>query len=127
MNPTIGSGKHLAENANMSKSRFHDVNLAGSEFDDICMSNVKFHNINFSDISVTAVQMGGAFFKHVGLPPGTKERQRPVRFEECDLNGSTLKECDLTNVDIVDCDISGMKIDGIPVQDMLRAYRQKGS
>lgn len=127
MEPTIQSGKHLAENANMSGSRFHDVNLSGAEFDDINMSKVCFRNVNLSDISVCGVQMGGAEFKHVGLPPGTPGKQRPLRFEECDLNGSTFKECSLTDVDIIDCDISGMKIHGISVQDMLDSYHQKHS
>lgn len=124
MEPTIRSGKHLAEHANMMGSRFHDVNLSGAEFDDINMSKVSFQNINFSDISICGVRMGGATFKHVGLPPGTKGKQRALRFHQCDLNGSTFKECDLTNVDIVDCDVSDMKIDGFPVRDMLDAYHK---
>jgi len=125
MEPTIRCGKHLAEHTNISESRFHDVNLSGAEFDDVNMSKVSFHNINFSNISICGVQMGGAQFKHIGLPPGTPGKQLPMRFEECDLNGSSFKKCDLTNVDVVDCDISGMKIHGILVQDMLDVYQQE--
>ena len=128
MEPTIKCGKHLAENANLSGSRFHDVNLADAEFDDVNMSRVRFHNINMSDISVTAVQIGGAKFKHIGLPPDKcdkQERQRPVTFEEMTLCDSTFKKVNLSNVKFTDCDISGMTIDGILVTDMLNAYKKK--
>jgi uncharacterized protein YjbI with pentapeptide repeats len=60
MEPTIKSGKHLAEHASLGGSRFHDVNLADAEFNDVNMSKVTFENINMSDISVCCVQMGGA-------------------------------------------------------------------
>ena len=125
MEPTIKCGKHLAEHANISGSRFHDVNLAQAEFDDVNMTQVRFHNINMSDITVSAVQMGGARFKHIGLPPGSKEKQRPLSFEEADLNGTTISRCDLSHVKIESCKVEGMTIDGIPVTDLLAAYRQK--
>ena len=125
MKPTITNGKHLAENVNIAGSRFHDVNLSGSEFDDINMSKVSFRNINLSDISICGVQMGGAIFRHVGLPPGMKGKQKPLQFDECDLNGSSFKQCDLANVEINNCNIEGLKIDGIPVSDLISEYRQK--
>ena len=127
MEPTIKCGKHLAEHADLSGSRFHDVNLAGAEFDDVNMSKTRFHNINMSDISVTAVQIGGAKFKHIGPPPckdGGQERQRPVIFEEAMLCDSIFKKVDMSNVKIIDCSITGMTIDGIPVTDMLAAYKK---
>jgi uncharacterized protein YjbI with pentapeptide repeats len=127
MDPTIQCGKHLAEHANLAGSRFHDVNLSGAEFDDVNMSKVRFHNINMSDITVTAVQIGGAHFKHIGPPPdkdGRQDRQRPVQFEEMMLCDSTFRKVDLSNVQIRDCNLDGMAIDGIPVADMLTAYKR---
>jgi uncharacterized protein YjbI with pentapeptide repeats len=125
MEPTIRCGKHVAEHADLAGSRFCDVNLADAEFDDVNMRHVKLHNINLSDIAVSAVQMGGASFCCVGLPPGTAGKQRPLRFENCDFNGSTFRRCDLSNVALTDCDVSGMKIDGVAVDELLRAYRQQ--
>ena len=125
MNPTIKCGKHLAEHADISGSRFHDVNLAGAEFDDANMSKVRFHNINMSDIAVSAVQMGGAKFKHIGPPPGSKEKQRPLTFEEADLNGSTILRCDLSNVKIENCHVQGMRIDGLLVTDLVAAHKRQ--
>jgi hypothetical protein len=49
MEPTIKCGRHLAEHADLSGSRFHDVNLSGAEFDDVNMSKARFHNMNLSD------------------------------------------------------------------------------
>ena len=54
MGPTIECGRHLAEHADISGSRFHDVNLSGAEFDDVNLGQATFHNINLSDISITA-------------------------------------------------------------------------
>jgi uncharacterized protein YjbI with pentapeptide repeats len=138
METTIKCGRHLARHADISKSQFQDVNLARAEFDDvnlgeasfnnINLARARFHNINLSDISVSAAQMGGAHFRHIGPPPGPdgkQERQRPVTFEEMMLCDSTFRRVDLSDVRIVECDTTGMTIDGIAVADLLAAYRQQ--
>lgn len=130
MEPTINCGKHLAEHADISGSMFHDVNLAGADFDDVNLSKARFHNINLSDIRVSAVQIGGATFKHVGPPPdseGKQQRQRPVTFEEAMLCDSTFRKVDMSNVRIIDCDIQGMTIDGILVTDLLAEHRKRNA
>ena len=99
MKTTITSGPQLADNANLAGSRFHNVNLSNSAFDDVNLSKTTFHDINFSDITITATQLGGAIFKHIGLPPGSTDKQRPLKFEECDLNHSTIRNCDLRDVE----------------------------
>ena len=121
MEPTISCGRQIAEHTNISGSRFHDVNMAQSEFDDVNMKEVSFHDINMSDISVGAVQMGGAKFEHIGLPPGSAGKQRPLTFEEADLNGSTFFTCDLSNVNIVHCNVEGLTINGVRVADLISA------
>jgi RNA polymerase sigma-70 factor (ECF subfamily) len=140
MEPTIKSGKHLAENADLSGSKFVDVNLANVEFDDgnlsgasfnnINLSGAKFHDINFSDVTFEAAQIGGTRFRHIGPPPdkaGKQARQRPVSFEDMQLCDSTFRNVDLSNVQIVQCNIQGMTIDGMPVTDLLEAYRKQQS
>ncbi len=128
MKTTIKCGKHLAEHANLAGSRFHDVNLGGVEFDDVNLSGARFHNINLSDVAITAAQIGGARFKHIGPPPdknGKQERQRPVLFEEMMLCDSTFLKVDMSNVCLRECDTTGMTIDGVLVADMLAAWRQR--
>jgi uncharacterized protein YjbI with pentapeptide repeats len=125
MQPTIQSGRQLAAHVNIAGSQFRDVDLADAEFDNVNLSRAKLHNINLSDIAVSAVQIGGASFKHVGLPPCAAGRQRPLRFEDCDLNGSTFTRCNLSNVVFAGCDVSGMTIDGVAVADMLKVYQAR--
>ena len=126
MEATIKCGKHFAEHADLSGSQFHDVNLAGADFDDVNLSKARFHNINLSDIQVSAVQIGGATFKHVGPPPNDKQAvQRPVTFEEATLCGSTFRKVDMSNVKIIECNIQGMTVDGILISDLLQEHRKR--
>ena len=128
MEPTIQSGEHLALHVKLTGSRFEDVCLGDAEFDNVSLVRTKFHNINMSDISVSAAQMGGATFKHIGPPPdenGKQERQRPVTFEEMMLCDSIFQKVDMSNVKIDDCNIEGMTIDGVLVTDLIAAYEQQ--
>jgi uncharacterized protein YjbI with pentapeptide repeats len=137
MEQKIQCGRNVAEHVDISGSTFTDVNLKGAVFDNvnmsgvtfnnINMSGVNFHDINLSDIEVTAVQMGGAKFRHIGLPPCSSNppgKQRPVSFSEMDLNGSTFTMVDLSDVRIESCKTDGMTIDGIPMADMMKAYQK---
>ena len=125
MDPTIHSGKHFALHAKLTGSRFEDVCLGDAEFDNVSLVRAKFHNINLSDIIVTAAHLGGATFKHIGLPDESQGKQRPLRFEEADLNGTTILNCDLSGVKIEKCNIQGMTIDGLLVTDLLAACKKK--
>jgi Pentapeptide repeats (8 copies) len=111
---------------NMAGSQFHGVDLTGADFDDVNLSNARFHNVNLSNVTLSAAQMGGASFRHIGPPPdpaGNQERQRPVRFEEMMLCDSIFRKVDLSNVRIVECNLAGAAIDGVLVTDLLSAYR----
>ncbi len=128
MKPTITCGKQVAEHANLAGSVFTDVNLTDSAFENVNLSRVRMHNINLSDLDLSAAQIGGARFKHIGPPPnteGSQERQRPVTFEEMMLCDSTFRKVDLSNVKIIDCDVQGMTIDGVLVTDLLAAYKSR--
>jgi uncharacterized protein YjbI with pentapeptide repeats len=126
MEPTIKCGKQLAENADISGSRFHDVNLEGAEFDDVNLRNATLRNINLSGIRVSAADLGGAHFRHLGpmpRPDGTQDRQQAVTFEEAMLCDSVFRGVDLSGARIEDCNTEGMTIDGVPVADLFAAYR----
>jgi uncharacterized protein YjbI with pentapeptide repeats len=127
MKPTITSGKQIALMADLSGSVFRDVNLAGAEFENVNLSQTRMHNINLSDISISAANLGGAHFKHLGPAPdqnGKQERQKAITFEEAQLCDSTFKKVDLSNVKIIDCNVQGMTIDGVLVTDLLAAYKK---
>jgi uncharacterized protein YjbI with pentapeptide repeats len=53
-------------------------------------------------------------------------KQRPLRFENCDLANSTITNCNLSGVQLTDCNISGMTINGIPVERLLEAFNKAG-
>lgn len=124
---TITSGKQVALMADIGGSVFREVNLAGSEFENVNMSQAKLHDINLSEISISAANLGGAHFKHIGPAPGPdgkQERQKAVTFEEAMLCDSTFRKVDLSNVKIIDCNTEGMTIDGVPVKDLIAAYKK---
>lgn len=109
------------DNADLNHARFHNVNLR----------NGKISDANLSDLEIQDAQWGGAYIHDIGLPPKGSPayvegaEQRPLRFEACDLHGSTVKNCDLRSVQISGCRMQGMAIDGISVEDLLAAYREK--
>ena len=128
MKLTVTSGKLLVEHAKYANSVYTDVDLAGSAFENVNLTKVRMHNINLSDLDLSAAQIGGATFKHIGPPPakdGKQDRQRPVTFEEAMLCDSTFTKVDLSNVKILDCNIEGMTIDGVLVTEMIAAYKKQ--
>jgi uncharacterized protein YjbI with pentapeptide repeats len=109
--------------------RAKNVMLDGSYFDDVSAKNIKIVNANLSDLEIEGAQLGGAFIYNVGMPPkghpfyDVNAKQRPLKFEDCELSGSTIINCNLAGVSINDCNLTGMKINGIPVDDLLKAYK----
>ena len=123
--PPAGTEEPMPAKANLPGAKFHDANMTGAEFNNVNLSNARFHNVNLSNVTITAAQMGGAAWKHIGPPPdteGKQERQRPVRFEEMMLCDSTFRKVDLSNVRVVECELSGMTINGILVTELLAVY-----
>ncbi len=111
-------------------SKFTMVCMDGAFFDDISAKKIKIKNANLSDLEIEGAQLGGAYIHHIGMPPeghpmhNPDIKQRPLRFENCDLNGSTITNCNLSRITISDCNTSGMKINGILVDDLLKAYQK---
>jgi uncharacterized protein YjbI with pentapeptide repeats len=48
-----------ADDADLSASKFHNVNLAGASFDDVNLSGAIFHNVNFSNVHISDVNLTG--------------------------------------------------------------------
>lgn len=102
--------------------------LNGSYFNDVAMTGVKIINANLSDLEIEGAQIGGAYIHNIGGPPPGHPmydpgfRHRPVRFEDCDLNGSTITDCNLSGVTISDCNLNRMTINGILVEELFKMY-----
>lgn len=97
-------------NCNVSQSKFRNINFKRSLFADLNLSSSKFN----------LVTLGGVQFKNTSLG----EDNHPISFNRCDLEGSTISDSNLKNIEIENCDISGMKINGIPIEDLLELYNK---
>jgi len=107
--------------------------LDGSTFNDVSFKHVKITNADMSDLEIEGAQLGGAFLHNIGLPPtghplhNPNAKQRPLRFEDCDLNGLTLTNCNLGGAALTNCNTKGMTINGILVDDLMTIYHAAGN
>ena len=85
----------LAEEADLSGSSFTDVNLSGSTFKNVNFAGAEFEDVNLSGWSV-----------------------RNANFSRLEITNA-----DLRGTMIVDSLTQGMTIDGIPVAELMAAYR----
>ncbi|MED0987235.1 GNAT family N-acetyltransferase [Bacillus paramycoides] len=97
-------------NCNFSHSKFRNINLRNSSYADLNLSGSKFN----------LVTLGGVQFKNTNLG----ENKEPISFERCDLEGSKINNSNLKNVEIQNSDITGMKINNIPVEELLELYNR---
>ncbi|HXO77689.1 MAG TPA: pentapeptide repeat-containing protein, partial [Puia sp.] len=51
-------------------------------------------------------------------------KMRPLKFEDCNLEGSVIDNCNLSGVELKNCNIKGLKIDGMDVSALLDEYRK---
>ena len=76
--------------------------------------NARLANSSFCDVDLSASR-----FDNV-------KRQRAV-FDNTDLTGAARRNVCLANVAITDANLGGMTIDGVLVNDLWRAFRQRPS
>ncbi|MBD2871143.1 pentapeptide repeat-containing protein [Paenibacillus arenilitoris] len=117
-------------NACVAGSTFVNVDAGRLHMENINLSGTKITDANMSDLEIDGAQLGGAYIHNIGLPPEGHpnyepgKTQRPLRFENCMLNGSTIADCDLSGVELTNCTMTGLTIDGIPVEELLEAYKK---
>ena len=97
-------------NCNVSQSKFRNINFRSSSYSDLNLSGSKFN----------LVTLGGVQFKGTSLG----DEKEPILFDNCDLEGSTVLNRNLKNIEIENCDVPGMKINGIPIENMLELYNK---
>lgn len=116
--------------SNLDGSKFREFCMNNASIEDVCATGVKIMDANLSDLEIEGAQLGGAYIHNIGMPPvghpnyDPAAQQRPLKFENCDFNRSTITDCNLSNVSISNCNLSGMKINGILVEDLLRKFEQ---
>jgi uncharacterized protein YjbI with pentapeptide repeats len=118
--------------ASIEDSKFEMICMDRSHIKDVSAKGVKIEDANLSDLEITGAQLGGAYIHNVGMPPAghprynPNARQRPLKFENCDLNNSSISNCNLSGLTIANCNLIGMKINGILVEDLLKQYNNGG-
>ncbi|MEX0139236.1 GNAT family N-acetyltransferase [Bacillus nitratireducens] len=105
-------------NSNLMSSHINNCNLSHSKFHNINFRNTLFADLNFSNSEMALVTLEGVRFIDTSLG----DEGNPITFERCNLKGSKIKNSNLRNVEIQQSDITGMKIDDIPVADLLELY-----
>jgi uncharacterized protein YjbI with pentapeptide repeats len=123
------TGKQLDINSAMIMNSTITMScLNGLLMDDVSAINFKITNANLSDLEIDGAQLGGAYIHNIGMPPkgspfyDPNAKQRPLKFEDCELSGSEIKNCNLTDVSVTGCNLSGMTINCILVEELLTAY-----
>lgn len=125
--------------ASIEGATFENVMLKGAVFNDVMMAGVKVVNANLDDLEIEGARLGGAYIHNIGVPPkghpmyDPNAKMRPVKLEDCflegseifdcNLKGAKISDCDLQGVQINDCNIAGLTIDGVDVSKLLAAYR----
>ncbi|WP_144699928.1 GNAT family N-acetyltransferase [Fictibacillus phosphorivorans] len=107
-------------NSNVSHIHMSNCNLSHSKFQNINYRKTMFADLNLSDSEFIYVTLSGVQFTDTNLG----DKAKPLVLNRCDLTGSKLINCDLKNVEIEKSDISGMKINNIPVEELLQLYYQ---
>jgi len=107
-------------NSNLMNSHITNCNLSHSKFQNINFRNTLFADLNLSRSEMVLVTLGGVRFADTNLG----DEKMPISFERCELKGSIISECNLRDVEIHSSDLTGMKIDHIPVEELLKAYYQ---
>jgi uncharacterized protein YjbI with pentapeptide repeats len=136
--------------ADLSKSQIFMAMLKDCHFENVTLAGTKIMDADLSDLEIEGAQIGGGYIHNIGMPPkghpmyDPAAKMRPVVFEDCALIGSifqncnmsgvtvtdcnlggvTIADCNLSGVALRDCNITGMTIEGIPVEELLQAYRK---
>src|SRR5882757_8563020 len=94
-------------------SKFIKVMLKDCLFQDVMMTGARIKDANLSDLEIDGAQLGGAFIHNIGLPPeghplhDPQKKMRPLKFEDCNFEGSVIEDCKLESIVIENCDLSG--------------------
>jgi len=109
-------------------SKFYQVMMEKCLFEDVTLAGTKIINANLSDLEIEGAQLGGAYIHNVGMPPkghpmyDPHAKMRPLKMEDCNLEGSVIVNCNLSNVEISDCNIKGLKINGVDIGQLLKEH-----
>ena len=103
--------------ADLTGSRFTDVNLRQATFDDVNLQGATFTNVNLRSLRFVGANLKQLELDDVNLEGST--------FTNVNLGGTRFDDVNLTGVSIEDATVVGATIDGVLLTDLLRAYRRR--
>lgn len=118
-------------------AELHGVDARDTSLEHVNFVHSKWNHIYFSNVHVNEVQMGGTLFENIRRPVAEVSRLEeeagtdgwinvePVRFLTSDLSKAVFESCNLKDVELIGCNVDGMRINGIPVEELLRSYSKK--
>ncbi len=111
---------------NLSGASFCGVNMTSAAFDGALMTRAQMNNCDLVYSVLTDIKMAGAKLYDVDLDESNLSGVNMVGAEiRCtNLYGSKLSNCCLSDAALENCDIGGMTIDGISVEEAIRAYKE---
>lgn len=104
----------------LSGSKFRQTDLSGTDFDDVNLKGASFRNVNLRGARFDGVDLGGARFSCVNTGEGRP--RHPVVFTDVELHGCRFQGGSFAQVEILEADVDGMRIGGILVTEMMKAY-----
>jgi uncharacterized protein YjbI with pentapeptide repeats len=111
----VNFGDVVFADCNMAGARFSDTHFEGATFSDAEFNNARFSDANFNNMSISDSNLAGARFTETSFSDAS--------FSEVNFSNARFTEVNFGNVELNQCNVSGMKINGIPVDELLRSHR----
>jgi Pentapeptide repeats (9 copies) len=93
----------------------HEADLSGSKFDDVNLSGARFENVNLSGGDYHNVNLSGCVFDDINMSGW--------RVHNVNLSGLRIDKANLAGASIVNSRMDGMTIEGIPVTALLAFWK----
>ncbi|MBM7579589.1 GNAT family N-acetyltransferase [Jeotgalibacillus terrae] len=104
-----------------------DQEYSQAELISVNAQSVKVTDANIRSLHISNAAMQQARFQNVNLSESliADSTVQHTTFWFTDLSESVFRTADMSGVALENCNISGMTIDGIPVTDLIKAYKKE--
>ncbi|MCR2804571.1 DinB family protein [Paenibacillus soyae] len=117
-------------------AELHGVDARDTSLVHVNFVGSKWNHIYFSNVHINETQLGGTVFENIRRPDAAESRfeeeagtdgwvnVEPVTFRTSDLSKAVFEECDLSDADFRDCKVDTMRINGVPVSELMKIYEE---
>lgn len=113
--------RNRLENANLAKLQFVNSNLTSSEFEKSNLTNAFIRHSILQNVTIDECSFSECKISKINknITPGRSF------FKECNLSKIKLNDCNLSHSSFIGCDWTGALINDIPVDIVLKAYKNR--